>query len=62
LVLLAIIASFFLVTTITLAILYGMELHNKNFNQTQQGMYYEIQSEENDRTETFIVNSDCNQK
>jgi hypothetical protein len=59
---LAIVASFFFITTTVFAMLYGMERHSKNFNQTQQGMYCGILFEENDQTEILIVNSYCNKQ
>jgi len=43
---LAVIAGFFLVATIVLAVLYGMERNKNSFNQTEQGTYYPIVSGE----------------
>jgi preprotein translocase subunit SecG len=45
-ILLAVIAGFFLVATIVLAVLYSMERNKNRFNQTEQGTYYPIVSGE----------------
>lgn len=59
---LAVIAGFFLVATIVLAVLYSMERNKNRFNQTEQGTYYPIVSGEDNWTETFDINSNFNEQ